>query len=94
MALLKIPHFNAHLTAKEIIDCKDMGGVKIQAYSYDSRGGQIHFSEELGVDIEKASEGIEIIDMIKLIEERKEPAFGVLESWCETTLDWFDQYKQ
>ena len=93
VALLKIPHFNAHLTAKEIIDCKDMGGVKIQAYSYDSRGGQIHFSEELGVDIEKASEGIEIIDMIKLIEERKEPAFGVLESWCETTLDWFDQYK-
>ena len=93
VTLLKIPHFKAHLTAQEIIDCRDMGGVKIQAYSYDMRGGQIHFSEVLGVDVETAAEGIEIPEMIRLIEEKKEPAFGVLESWCSNTLDWFDQYK-
>ena len=93
VTLLKIPHFKAHTTAEEIINCDDMGGVKIQAYSYDMRGGQIHFSEALGVDVETAAEGIEITEMIRLIEEKKEPAFGVLESWCSNTLDWFDQYK-
>ena len=93
VTLLKIPHFKAHLTAREIIDCRDMGGVKIQAYSYDMRGGQIQFSQVLGVDVETAAEGIEIPEMIRLIEEKKEPAFGVLESWCSNTLDWFDQYK-
>ena len=93
VTLLKIPHFNAHLTAQEIVDCHDMGGVKIEAYSYEMRGGQVHFSEVLGVDIETAAEGIEIQEMIRLIEERKEPAFGVLEAWCSSTLDWFDQYK-
>ena len=93
VTLLKIPHFKAHLSAEEIIDCHDMGGVKIQAYGYDLRGGQVHFSEVLGVDIETAADGIEIQEMIRLIEEKKEPAFGVLESWCSSTLDWFDQYK-
>ena len=93
VTLLKIPHFNAHLTAQEIIDCHDMGGVKIEAYSYEMRGGQVDFSEVLGVDIETAAEGIEIQEMIRLIEEKKEPAFGVLEAWCSSTLDWFDQYK-
>jgi len=93
VTLLRIPHFKAHTTAEEIITCDDMGGVKIQAYSYEMRGGQIHFSEALGVDVETAAEGIEITEMIRLIEEKKEPAFGVLESWCSNTLDWFDQYK-
>ena len=93
VTLLKIPHFKAHLTAKEIIDCKDMGGIKIQPYSYDMRGGQIQFSNTLDIDIEIAADGIEITEMIRLIEEKKEPAFGALESWCTNTLDWFDQYK-
>ena len=56
------------------------------------RGGQVHFSEVLGVDIETAAEGIEIQEMIRLIEEKKEPAFGFW-SLCSSTLDWFDQYK-
>ncbi len=93
VTLLKIPHFKAHLTVEEIIHCKDMGGVKIQPYTYDSRGGQIHFSEVLGVDIETAARGISITDMVRLIEEKTEPALGLLESWCSYTIDWFDQYK-
>ena len=93
VTLLKIPHFKAHLTAQEIIDCEDMGGVKIQPYSYDMRGGQIQFSEALGINIEDAANGIEIAEMIRLIEEKKQTAFIVLESWCADTLDWFDQYK-
>ena len=92
-ALLKIPHFRAHLTAEEIVDCSDMGGIKIQAYAYDAPGGQIHFSEAFGIDIEEASNGIEVQKIIELIERKKEPAFKALESWCRHTLDWFDQYK-
>ena len=70
-----------------------MGGAKIRPYNYDSRGGQIQFSAALGIDIETAAAGIEIPEMIRLIEEKKEPALGVLESWCANSLDWFDQYK-
>ncbi len=70
-----------------------MGGIKIQAYSYEMRGGQVEFSNALGVDIETAADGIEIPDMIRLIESHGEKAFNVLESWCSNTLDWFDQYK-
>ena len=93
VTLLKIPHFKAHLSANEIIDCTDMGGAKVRPYNYDSRGGQIQFSAALGIDIETAAAGIEIPEMIRLIEEKKEPALGVLESWCANSLDWFDQYK-
>ena len=93
VTLLKIPHFKAHLSANEIIDCTDMGGAKVRPYNYDSRGGQIQFSTALGIDIETAAAGIEIPEMIRLIEEKKEPALGVLESWCANSLDWFDQYK-
>ena len=93
VTLLKIPHFKAHLSAHEIIECKDMGGAKIRPYNYDSRGGQIQFSSALGIDIDTAAAGIEIPEMIRLIEEKKEPALGVLESWCANSLDWFDQYK-
>lgn len=93
IALLKIPHFKAHVTAQEIIDCNDLGGVKIQAYSYDARGGQIHFSETVGIDIETAAKGLDIIELIRIIEEKGKPAFEFLESWCSTTLDWFDHYK-
>jgi len=93
VTLLKIPHFKAHLTAQEIIHCEDMGGIKIQAYSYEMRGGQVEFSNALGVDIETAANGFEIPDMIRLIESHGEKAFNVLESWCSNTLDWFDQYK-
>ncbi len=93
VALLKIPHFNAHLSAQEIIDCSDMGGIRIQPYTYDSRGGQIHFSTALDIDIDNAAKGIDIPEMVKLIEEKKEPALGVLESWCTYSIDWFDQYK-
>ena len=82
VTLLKIPHFKAHLSANEIIDCTDMGGAKVRPYNYDSRGGQIQFSAALGIDIETAAAGIEIPEMIRLIEEKKEPALGVLESWC------------
>ena len=93
VTLLKIPHFNAHLSAREIIECSDMGGAKIKPYNYDSRGGQIQFSSALGIDIETAAAGIEIPEMIRLIQEKKEPALGALESWCANSLDWFDQYK-
>jgi len=93
VTLLKIPHFKAHLSANEIIDCTDMGGSKVRPYNYDSRGGQIQFSAALGIDIDTAAAGIEIPEMIRLIEEKKEPALGVLESWCANSLDWFDQYK-
>ena len=93
VTLLKIPHFKAHLTAQEIIHCEDMGGIKIQAYSYEMRGGQVEFSNALGVDIETAANGFEIPEMIRLIESHGEKAFNVLESWCSNTLDWFDQYK-
>ncbi|MGB2452926.1 MAG: hypothetical protein ACPIB8_08315 [Candidatus Poseidoniaceae archaeon] len=93
VTLLKIPHFKAHLSANEIIHCTDMGGAKVRPYNYDSRGGQIQFSAALGIDIETAAAGIEIPEMIRLIEEKKEPALGVLESWCANSLDWFDQYK-
>jgi len=93
VTLLKIPHFKAHLSANEIIDCTDMGGAKVRPYNYDSRGGQIQFSAALGIDIETAAAGIEIPEIIRLIEEKKEPALGVLESWCANSLDWFDQYK-
>ncbi len=93
VTLLKIPHFKAHLSANEIIDCSDMGGAKVRPYNYDSRGGQIQFSAALGIDIDTAAAGIEIPEMIRLIEEKKEPALGVLESWCANSLDWFDQYK-
>lgn len=93
VTLLKIPHFKAHLSANEIIDCTDMGGAKVRPYNYDSRGGQIQFSAALGIDIETAAAGIEIPEMIRLIEEKREPALGVLESWCANSLDWFDQYK-
>ena len=93
VTLLKIPHFKAHLSANEIIHCTDMGGAKVRPYNYDSRGGQIQFSAALGIDIDTAAAGIEIPEMIRLIEEKKEPALGVLESWCANSLDWFDQYK-
>ncbi len=93
VTLLKIPHFKAHLSANEIIECTDMGGAKIRPYNYDSRGGQIQFSTALGIDIDTAAAGIDIPEMIRLIEEKKEPALGVLESWCANSLDWFDQYK-
>ena len=98
LALLKIPQFKAHLTAQDISDCNDLGGVKIQAYNYDMNGGQVQFSEVLGIDIETAAYGVEIQEMIRLIEEKKEPAFGLLESWCgcdpdSLELDLFDQYK-
>ena len=41
------------------------------------------FSAALGIDIETAAAGIEIPEMIRLIEEKKEPALGVLESGAQ-----------
>ena len=93
VTLLKIPHFKAHLTAQEIIDCEDMGGVKVQPYSYDMRGGQIEFSKAFEMDIETVADGFEIPEMISLIESYGDQGFAALESWCANTLDWFDQYK-
>ena len=93
IALLQIPHFKAHLTAQEIIDCDDLGGVKLVPYSYDGRGGLIDFSERLGMEIEEVSAGIDIIRFIQIIENGDAKEFSLLQSWCSTTLNWFDQYK-
>ena len=94
VTLLKIPHFKAHLSANEIIDCTDMGGAKVRPYNYDSRGGQIQFSAALGIDIETAAAGIAIPEMIRQLEEKKEPALGVLESGARILLIGLTSTKQ
>lgn len=92
VALLQVPHFNAHLSARDIITCDDMSGVAIKPYRYQGRGSQLEFSEILEMDIEEVCQGIELSRFIKIVES-KPKSIQVLESWIHGELSWFDQYK-
>tara|TARA_B100000575_G_scaffold160281_1_gene128142 strand:+ start:3019 stop:4794 length:1776 start_codon:yes stop_codon:yes gene_type:complete len=93
VSMLQIPHFNAHLTAQEIRSCEDMGGITIFPYSYDGEGGLVQFSQDLGIDIEDLAHGVEIIDLLEIIQNKDKNALRILESWSARQLSWFDQYK-
>ena len=66
VALLQVPHFNAHLNARDIITCDDMSGVAIKPYRYQGRGSQLEFSEILEMDIEEVCQGIEPVSYTHL----------------------------
>jgi len=93
VAQLQVPHFKAHLTANDIISCKDMGGITIIPHGYQGKGGLCHFSSAFDVSDEELSFGIEISQFIQLIEQNPEKGFQALSSWCEYNLSLFDQYK-
>ncbi len=92
VAQLQIPHFNAHLTANDIISCDDLGGVAIIPNNYQGAGGLCQFSDTFGIEIDELVSGIEIHNMIRLIEQIPD-GFHVFRDWCSSTLSLFDQYK-
>jgi hypothetical protein len=93
VALLQIPHFNAHLNANDIIDCGDMGGIRVTPYNYDGLGGLCQFESAFGIGLDELSLGIEIQQLIALIETNPERGFDALWSWSSNNLSLFDQYK-
>ena len=80
-----MPHFNAHLNARDIITCDDMSGVTIKPYRYQGRGSQLEFSEILEMDIEEVCQGIELSRFIKSL-KAKPKSIQVLESWIHGEL--------
>jgi hypothetical protein len=93
IAQLQIPHFKAHLTANDIITCKDMGGITIMPYNYQGPGGLCEFSSVFEVDADKLSFGIDISVLIELIEKSPDRGLDILWAWCSNNLSLFDQYK-
>jgi hypothetical protein len=93
ISLLQIPHFNADLTASEVINCVDMGGITIIPYTYDGPGGLCQFSAAFGKEVGELSFGIEITELIQLIEKNPDKGFNAFEKWCGNSLSPFDQYK-
>jgi hypothetical protein len=92
VAQLRIPHFNAHLTANDIISCNDLGGVTIIPNNYQGAGGLCQFSDTFDIEIDELVSGIEIPRMIRLIEQVPN-GYQVFWDWCSSTLSLFDQYK-
>ena len=93
IAMLRVPHFDAHLSANEIMECEDMGGITVIPHTYDGAGGLCQFSDVFKMAIDDLSFGIMIPDLVKMIEERPKHGIKVLAEWCANSLSRFDQYK-
>ena len=93
IAMLRVPHFDAHLSANEIMECEDMGGITVIPHTYDGSGGLCQFSDVFKMAIDDLSFGIMIPDLVKMIEERPKHGIKVLAEWCANSLSRFDQYK-
>jgi len=93
IAMLRVPHFGAHLSADDIRKCDDIGGVTVIPHTYEGPGGLCQFSDAFNIPIDELSLGIMIPNMIQMIEGNPKVGIDVLAKWCTNNLSRFDQYK-
>ncbi|MGY8755149.1 MAG: hypothetical protein ACKVIR_05605 [Candidatus Poseidoniales archaeon] len=93
IAMLRIPHFDADPTMRDLVHCGDLGGITFTPSSYDGPGGLCHWSTVFEIEIDELSLGLDFSKLVSGICSKPVVGLDALVKWCDENRSRFDQYK-